>query len=131
MRLPHVTWHFLSNISNPVFCFGVSSSRQILKENAENLGGRGGGGGVLCVHTHICVHQDSYRVGELDIRMVEGMGYIHPREGSRWISSPTSHTKKVVVKEIEVCFSKGSMVKSCRHKLLQRKFCLDKGKHSL
>lgn len=84
----------------------------------------------MCARTHLCP-EDSYRVGELDIRMVEGMGYIHPREGLRWISSSTSHTEKVVVEEIEICSSKGSMAKSCRHKLLQRKFCLDKDKHSL
>lgn len=61
---------------------------------------------VLCVHAHVCVHQDSQRVGELYIRMVEGMVFIHPREGSRWISSPTSYTEKVVEENRHTLFKR-------------------------
>jgi len=61
---------------------------------------------VLCACTHVCIHQDSPRVGELDIRMVEGMGFIHPREGSRWILSPTYYTEKVAVEERGMLFKR-------------------------
>lgn len=34
---------------------------------------------MLCMHAYVCVQQDSKRLGELDIRMVEGMVFIYAR----------------------------------------------------